>query len=272
FFPFIIRSIDLTDRDYGYQIILCDSNEDVELGIESFELLLSRQVDGIILLGEILPPKKLEYYLARHPLPMVAVECDYGFSQVHTIITDNQQGGYMATQHLLSLGYRSIGMISDYLTTRPGRQRLYGSNERLMGYRAALKEYGVEFNPHWIREGEHNVEGGRIAMTQFFESGTVPKAIFATNDMMAIGAMEVVREKGLTVPADLALVGYDNIPQASFTSPKLTTIALPKKKIGAKAVELLAQQLISGQTQCQKIMMPIRILVRESCGSAMIKE
>lgn len=272
FFPVIIRSIDLSARDYGYHIILCDSNEDVELGLESFEFFLSWQVDGIILLGEILPPKKLEYYLHHHALPIVAVECDYGFSQVHTIITDNQQGGYMATNHLLNLGYRSIGMISDYLTTRPGRQRLYGSNERLLGFQAALKEHGLTYDYRWVKEGDHSVEGGRIAMNQFFEGGQIPRAIFATNDMMAIGATEVARENGLNVPADIAIVGYDNIPQASFTSPKLTTIALPKKKIGARAVELLAQQMISGHTQCQKIVMPIRIIVRESCGSPVAKE
>ncbi len=267
FFPVIIRSIDLIARDHGYHVILCDSNEDVELGIENFELLLSRQVDGIILLGEILPPRNLENYLKRYDLPIVAIECDYGFSQVHTIITDNRHGGYLAARHLLSLGYRPLGMISDYLTLRAGRQRLYGSNERLLGFQAALKEFGADFELRWVEEGEHSVEGGRNAMQHFFDRGDLPRAIVATNDLMAIGAIELIKEKGLNVPGDIAIVGYDNIPQASFTSPKLTTIALPKKKIGAKAVELLIPQLMGGQAEFQKVIMPIRILIRESCGA-----
>jgi len=267
FFPEIVRSIEGIARNHGYSLILCDANEDIEIGLESFNLLFDKQVDGMILLGGIVPQDALLSFLKKKNFPLVVVERDYGYSRLNTILVDAVKGAFTATTHLLNLGYWPVGIISGPLSLDQESNYLHGSVGRFEGYQAALKAKGIPFDKSWVKEGDFRFEGGYRAMMQFLEQVTVPRAVFVSNDLMAIGAMEAIKNKGLRIPEDIAIVGYDDIPEASYTSPTLTTIALPKRKLGTLAIEILLKSLSGQENEYQKVVLPTKLVVRESCGA-----
>jgi len=271
FFPEIVRSIEGIARNSGYSIILCDANEDLEAGLEGFNLLLNKQVDGIILLGGIVPKSNLLAFLKKRDFPLVVVERDYGHPRLNTILVDAVRGAFKATSHLLDLGYWPVGFISGPLSLDHETDYLHGSVGRFKGYQLALKERGIPFDQKLVKEGDFRFEGGYRAMNQFLEQKQPPRAVFVSNDLMAIGAMEAIKQKGLRIPEDIAVVGYDDIPEASYTSPSLTTIALPKKKLGSLAVEILLNNLLSkGKNEYQKVVLPTKLVVRNSCGAGRV--
>ena len=265
FFPQIIRSIDALARQYGYVIMLCDSNEDQQIGTATFKILLQKKVDGIILIGGIVPREELVKLLSdKHPV-IVVIEREYEIPQIATVIVDAVEGGYTATKHLLSLGYAQVGIITGPL----GDEFFHGSYGRYKGYKSALKERSVSFNQSFVKQGDFTFDGGYRAMKQFLEEAPEVRAIFASNDVMAIGAMEAIKEQGLQIPEDIALVGYDDIPEASYVSPALTTIQLPQKQLGQVAVETILTRLQGKDGFPLKKVLPTKLIVRQSCGASL---
>lgn len=265
FFPQIIRSIDALARQYGYLIILCDSNENYQIGIETFKVLLQKKVDGIILIGGIVPKEELVKFLSdKHPL-IVVIERDYEIPDIATVIVDAVKGGYTATKHFLSLGYSHVGIITGPLDD----EFSHGSFGRYKGYQMALEEYNISFNQSMVKQGDFTFDGGYRAMKQFLDDTPQVRAIFASNDLMAIGAIEAIKEQGLRIPEDIALVGYDDIPEASYISPALTTIRLPQKQLGHKAVEIILTRLLGKHDSPLKKVLPTKLIVRQSCGASL---
>ena len=264
FFPQIIRNIGALAHKYGYSIILCDSNEDYQLGIEAFHVLLDKKVDGIILIGGVVPKRELVKYLdKKHPL-IVVIERDYGIPEIATVVVDAIKGGYLATKHLLDLGYNKIGIITGPLDDDDFYRGSFGRYE---GYKKALKEYKISFNPEIVKQGDFSLNGGYKAMKQFLENNSQVQAIFAFNDLMAIGAMEAIKEKGLRIPEDIAVVSYDDIPEASYVFPTLTTIRLPKAQLGRMAVEILLNHTKKKPEFSIKKVLPLELITRQSCGA-----
>ena len=264
FFPQIIRSIDACARRNGYLIIVCDSNENSEIGFETFKGLLEKKVDGIIFVGGVVPEDELKKYVnGKYPF-IVVIERDYCIPEIHTVIVDSINGGYMATKHLLDLGYSPVGIITGPLEDK----HIHGSFGRYEGYQMALKAYGISFDHTLVKQGDFTFNGGYLAMKQFFQEKSSIRAIFASNDIMAIGAMVAIKEQGLKIPEDIALVGYDDIPEASYTTPSLTTIKLPKIELGKIAVEILVNHLNGKKQVALKKVLSTELVVRQSCGAS----
>ena len=265
FFTQIIRSIDALARQYGYVMMLCDSNENYQIGTETFNILLQKRVDGIILIGGIVPKEELSKLLSdKHPV-IVVIEREYEIPNIATVIVDAVKGGYTATKHFLSLGYRHVGIITGPL----GNEFCHGSIGRYKGYQMALEEYNISFNQSMVKQGDFTFDGGYRAMKQFLEETPQARAIFVSNDLMAIGAMEAIKEQGLRIPEDVALVGYDDIPEASYVSPALTTIQLPQKQLGHTAVETILTCLQGKNDFPLRRVLPTKLIVRQSCGAAL---
>ena len=150
FFPQIIRSIDACARRNGYLIIVCDSNENSEIGFETFKGLLEKKVDGIIFVGGVVPEDELKKYVnGKYPF-IVVIERDYCIPEIHTVIVDSINGGYMATKHLLDLGYSPVGIITGPLEDK----HIHGSFGRYEGYQMALKAYGIPFDHTLVKQGD----------------------------------------------------------------------------------------------------------------------
>jgi DNA-binding LacI/PurR family transcriptional regulator len=178
------------------------------------------------------------------------------------IRADLQAGALVATQHLLSLGHRRIAHIADlrHYAQRP--------NDRLLGYRAALREAGIGFDEALVMKGENSLTGGDRAMRVLMQiSEPPPTAVFTFNDRMAAGALHALRDLGLRVPQDVAVVGFDGIALGAFTDPELTTIEHPREALGTLAAKTLLDLLEGIRPALTIQTLPVRLVVRQSCGA-----
>ncbi len=173
--------------------------------------------------------------------------------------SSHSQTGLVATQHLLEKGHRSIGTITG-LTERRVTQ------SRLRGYQRALEEAGIAFDPDLVEEGDWLVQGGYDATTRLLQRAPDITAIFVQNDMMAVGVLSALRDRGLRVPEDCAVVGCDDIPIAAHTTPPLTTIHLPFYETGEAAVQLLLELIAKQETGRPSLLLPFYLVERASSG------
>ena len=199
----------------------------------------------------------------RRGLAVIALQYDTYDPRVGVVRTDREAGGYLATRHLVELGHTRIAHLMDAAAyaRRP--------TERSAGYRRALREAGIEFQSEWIVPGTNTVAGGDASMRALWaRPGPRPTAVFAFNDQVAIGALHALRTLGVRVPDDMAVVGFDGIALGAFTTPELTTIEQPRAEVGQCAVELLFDMLDGAQSSPPHVTLPVRLVVRESCGAS----
>jgi LacI family transcriptional regulator len=174
---------------------------------------------------------------------------------VDTVLTDNQRGGCLATRHLVELGHRRIACII-------GPSDLTLSAQRIRGYRQALADAGLAVDEQLIVRGDFGFESGHEATWRLLEVPRPPSAIFACNDVMAIGATCAAVRLGCQVPRDLSVVGYDDIPLASYTNPPLTTVAQPNYDMGVQAATMLLDQLQDATRSPRRVMLEVALKVR----------
>lgn len=168
--------------------------------------------------------------------PVVAIDPHAGPGDLPTIDGDNLAGAVIATEHLTELGHRRIGFIA-------GRSDLESARLREEGYRTALVKAGIEFDPGLVRVGDYRRESSHAAARELLTLPERPTAIFAANDLSALGTLDVAAELGLRVPEDLSVVGFDNIPESALTTPPLTTVSQPLQRMGAEAIALLIRTI-----------------------------
>jgi LacI family transcriptional regulator len=171
-------------------------------------------------------------------------------------IQDNSlRGGYLAAKYLIDCGHREIGCITGPLAKHQAQMRYEG-------YKRALIESDLNFNAKWIIESDFECEGGYDAFNRMFANGKLPSAIFVSNDMMAMGVINAANERGVRIPEDLSIIGYDDIHIAKFMTPSLTTIHQPKYRLGKAAVEALLNKLESGETEAQVVQLEPSLIER----------
>ncbi|HUW10179.1 MAG TPA: LacI family DNA-binding transcriptional regulator [Anaerolineae bacterium] len=264
--PFIgalVQAIESAAHDQGYVIILASSNNTPQREIAAARMLQSRRVDGVIVassrvdavyqgqLQQLSVPLVLINSLVQHSVP-------YTFS----IGVDNRHGGRLATNHLIQKGHRRIA----YMASPADR---VDDIDRMDGYRDALREAGVGFDPSLIVRGTGCAVGGQQALSVLLSLADPPSGVFCYNDMTAIGVIAAARGAGLSLPRDLAIVGFDDIVFARLAHPPLTTIAQPLAELGQSAVEMV-QRLLSEDPDVDMSIshtaIPGRLIVRSSSG------
>ena len=224
---------------------------------EWLQNLRARASDGVILMTTALDPD-LHEELRRLHVPAVVVDpAGLPDLDVPTIGATNWAGGLAATEHLLGLGHRRIGFVS-------GRPGLWCSRARLGGYRAGLESAGLDVDPGLITPGDFDYASGFGSGTQLLELADPPTAVFAASDEMALGVYEAARKKGLRVPEDLSIVGFDDLPQAQWASPPLTTVRQPLEEMGRYAVHTILRLLADGRLESTKVELATEVVVRES--------
>lgn len=242
FYTDIVRHLSHELRKNERNLVLCDSDHRFEVGEENYRMLLEKQVDAVVLIGDSVRQSAVAEFVGQDPsVPVVAIERDYRIDGVSKLLVDAEKAAFDATMHLIQQGFMRIGMISGPLTG-PG-SKSYGRLHQYNGYRRALQQGGIAFDGFLVEEGDFRFSGGQDAMRRLLQLPEPPDAVFAANDMMALGAMDAARTLGLHVPEDVAVVGYDDIPIAGHISPPLTTMAIPKEELGRSAAQLLLDQL-----------------------------
>lgn len=256
FFAEISRSIEDEAFKRGYSVFLCNTERDTQRELFYVDVLSNRQVDGIIFVAAGDQADSLDFLLHRK-MPVVMIDRNLSNVEVDAVLTDNQLGGYLATRHLLELGHTRIACIA-------GPSSITPSAERIIGYRNALEEAGILYDEALVLRGDYHAQSGMDITNSILSMNPRPTAIFALNDLMALGALRAAAEADCSVPEDLAVVGYDDLEIARFTNPPLTTIAQPKKEIGVQAVHLLVDRMSQKNRPPSRLILPPELIVRRS--------
>jgi LacI family transcriptional regulator len=264
FFTQTVRSLSHALHDAGRSLSLCDSDHRHDLGEANLRMLVEGQVLGLIVVGDSVPEDALCDFVRQRPqVPVIVIERDYQVPQVSSLLVDSDEGAFVATTHLISQGYERIAMIAG--PSFGAGSSTYGRIQRLHGFRRALSASGRAFDDRLVVEGNFRSEGGAEAMHRLLSLEQRPDAVFCMNDMTAVGAMSAVREAGLRVPDDVALVGFDDVPITTLLQPALTTMAMPMRELGAAAARLLEAQLGQGDEHTPvHLAFSASLVVRES--------
>jgi len=259
FTPVLIRGIQdyLKQRDYFSIIISTDWDPDLES--EAVHQLISRSIDGVIFVETWRDESNNTLDLANKPYAYVYRLFDGEYS--NSVVVDDLHGAHLAVEHLVKLGHQRIAFIN-------GPHGWAASKERLAGYQEVLAEAGLASDPALIEEGTWEVQSGYQAAKNFLALPNRPTAIFAANDLMALGAIYAIQDEGLNVPQDVAIVGYDDRDLASFSNPTLTTICPPSFEMGQLAAQLILDRLENQVEIKDPIRVRGKLIVRESCGGA----
>ncbi|MFX0561096.1 LacI family DNA-binding transcriptional regulator [Tepidibacillus infernus] len=255
FFSNLLRGIEAVAMKNGYQVLLGDAHNNVEIERGFLNILRQKKADGMILLTARMDGKLIDEIAKEFP---VVLACEYfEGSQIPTISIDNISGARKATEHLIELGHKRIGFISGPLNVVLGR-------DRLKGFQQAMSQHSLQVDPILIQEGDFSYESGFNLMSKFLALDEPPTAVFAANDEMAIGAIKAIKKRGLQVPEDLSVVGFDDIKFASIFEPELTTIEQPTFDIGIKAMELLIKLINKEKLEKKQYILEDKLIIRES--------
>jgi LacI family transcriptional regulator len=239
YFPQLVRGVEDAANAEGYTVLLCNATDDPEREASYLDLLVERRVDGLIIAASEIGSRQ-GAWLATAPLPVVLINTSAATSPgVPTIVSDNRAGGRSAARHLLDLGHVRFG----YLLPPP---RNVDAPERLGGVRdelAAAGAAGRDVAPLAIGRGLPSVAGGETAMLDLLEQPRRPTAVIAYNDLMAIGAMRAIRRRGLAVPTDVSIVGFDDVAFAAYAEPPLTTVRQETAEMGRWAVATVTERI-----------------------------
>jgi LacI family transcriptional regulator len=260
FYPWFERGIqDVSDRQ-GYELIVYNTDGNTEKERKALQSARQGRVDGLIMTPFHVIPSDFEPLVQSGVAAVVLgrVDLDWSSVEIDSLSIDNVAAGRVAVDYLLELGHTRIAMIAGVAGTPP-------RENRVKGYRQALAAHNVPIEDQLIRAGEFTEQGGYEGTKELLRLDPRPTAIFAANDLMAIGAYQALREANVSVPDEMAVVGFDDISAASLVHPALTTIAQHPYQLGKQAAELLFDRL-SGQTTGPGCLleMPFELIVRES--------
>ncbi len=257
FFLEVYAGVEEAAREMDFSTLLGNDGGDSERELAYFDQASSGRADGIVLLTGFAPAA---YALGKRKLPpLVAALERLDGRDTPVVVTDHRAGARAATAHLIELGHRRIAHLG-------GHRNAQSAMHRLEGYRDALREADITVNPEFIRPGDFSVASGAAGMEHLLQLSSPPTAVFAANDEMAFGAMDLLRRRGLSVPQDVSVVGFDDLSLAAIYNPPLTTVSIPRHEIGRRCVPELIK-LLNGDHVAGEILLRTRLVIRDSTAA-----
>jgi LacI family transcriptional regulator len=253
----IVRGIDDELSAAGYDLMLYTTHRRKAKESAYVDAIARGLADGLLLILPRNPGAYLES-LRLQNFPYVLIDHQGIGDYARSVGATNWQGAYDATRYLLELGHRRIGFIT-------GAMDLGCSVDRLAGYAAALSDFDIEVDPILIRTGDFFRPQGFAGAHALLDLPQPPTAIFASNDEMAFGVMEAVRVRGLQIPDDISVIGFDDISQASLVHPELTTVRQPMEQMGRRATRMLLELIADPLQMMGRVTLPTTLVVRSSC-------
>ena len=257
YFAELAHAIEQEAAHAGYSLLLADTHDDPERELRATRDLLGRRVDGVILAPSAEPVAALDL-LRKRGVATVLID-RFMPVDLDQIATENATPTALLVEHLAELGHKRIGMIA-------GLQGLSTSEERIAGYRRGLDSASIEFDPDLVVRGDSDAEHARTAVLRLLALERPPTALVVSNNRMTIGAMQALRDAALTVPDDIALVGFDDFEWADLFHPRLTSIAQANTEIGQQSVAMLLSRLANPELAVRKVQLEPKFVHRESCG------
>lgn len=256
FFPEVAIGVEEAASEAGYTVFLVNTNWDEKRELDSFNVLSQKQIDGLIIAPSSENSKHLEKILHRG-IKIVFLGRRLYYKNSASVIIDNEIGMYKAVEYLIKKGHKNIVFLG-------GKKELSVNQERLNGYKNALKIYGLETNEELIKFDYFKREGGYHLTKHLIESDLIFSAIVNVNDLLAIGAIQAIKEKGLLIPSDVAVIGFDDIELASLPEIQLSTVAQPKYEMGKLAFEILVKQIKGKSNVTRKILLEPELTIRST--------
>jgi LacI family transcriptional regulator len=257
YYPPLVRGVEDVASAHGYRVVLCNTDREPDKTAAYLDTLVKTRVDGVIVAGGSLadlPGRELVFETYRTKLVMVG---RHGLTQP-SVQVDNVAATRVATEYLLGLGHRRIAFVGGPMDSSTAQ-------DRLIGHQQALRKAGVpDSGQDAVRVGDFDERSGYEA-TRSLLDGEARTAVLCANDRMALGAYAALADAGLSVPGDVSVVGFDDVPMASFVRPTLTTIAVPTYEMGQAAMRLLLE-MFNGASGNEPVLMPTRLVVRGSCA------
>ncbi|MGH9377467.1 MAG: LacI family DNA-binding transcriptional regulator [Terriglobia bacterium] len=261
FYPHLVRGAEDTAQEGGYSILLCNSDNQPDKEERYLDLLLSKQVDGILLTKAPGPfSLLLRRMLAKSRVPLVLLSRTRPELKVDAVVADDLRGAYEAVTHLARAGHRRIGWLG-------GPLNMSHTVARFDGYLKGLKKGGLRRNPELVEQGDFQIESGYRGGLAILSQR--PDAVIASNFLMTVGLMQAADELGMECPSDFGLISFDDFPWLRYFRPRLTTIDVPKYEIGAAGAQKLLLRLAGKNGPHSVVKLKPKLTVRESCGFAM---
>ncbi|HSB82761.1 MAG TPA: LacI family DNA-binding transcriptional regulator [Candidatus Methylomirabilis sp.] len=261
--PFFIRAVRAVEdvaQENGYNVILCNTDEEPAKETRYLRVLMEKRVDGIILATTAASLRMVRDIRWRR-IPLVLFDRELPGATADIVKVDGVLGGRLATEHLLDFGHRRIAIIHGPLVRSTG-------GERLEGYLTALRAADVRPDPALIHEGNFKQDSGRELTRRLLELSPRPTALFCTNNLMTVGALQALREGRVRIPEDLSLVGYDDMEWWTLTQPPLTAVGQPVYDLGREAMRLLLAQIARKTARRpQRVVLKPELVLRDSCGA-----
>ncbi|WP_063655541.1 HTH-type transcriptional repressor PurR [Candidatus Arsenophonus triatominarum] len=258
YFAEVIESVENNCFSQGYTLILCNSHNNLNKQQAYLQMLAQKRVDGLLVMCSEYPNQLLQMLEEYRNIPMVVMDWGQAHGYFTDVIIDNAvYGGYLAGRYLIERGHRDLGIIS-------GPSKRNTGNGRRQGFLNAMKEANIQPHNEWIVEGDFEPASGYEAMKQILSHQQKPTAIFCGGDIMAMGAISAANELGIRVPQDISIIGYDNVRNARFFTPALTTIHQPKERLGQMAFTMLLDRIINKRQDAQTIEIHPELIKRRS--------
>jgi len=257
FYTKIFLGTEFESRDHNFYVLLTTVPNTFRPALDTPRFLRERNVDGVVLAGRV--PRGLCKVIHRLDLPHVYVDFAPPGRRGNVVLMDNRHGALLAMQHLFELGHRRIAFIGGELSHPSIR-------DRFDGYKNALAEAGIGFEANLVHLDRDytTVREGYRATAALFEKGVSFTALFAANDAMAIGAMQYLKEHGLTIPREISIVGYDDVEASEHSDPPLTTVHVEKEGMGAIAIRRLVEMIRTKKKLVGTLYTPVELVVRQS--------
>lgn len=257
FFPELARGAEDKANEEGYNIIFCNTDDELIKEEKYIDMLVEKMVDGIIFTPSSRRKTGISS-LKQASIPIILVDRDVDFKGVRgKIIVDNFRGAYQAVNHLLDCGYKKIVYISGPLESKPGI-------DRYEGYKKALKDFGFSDQESMVLEGEYKSKWGYEAIKYLNQQGVVFDGLFCGDDLIGIGAIKALKELKKKVPKEIGVVGFDDIYMASLVDPELTTIEQPNYEMGYQAAAMLISSLEKKRVRKKEITLDTKLIIRKS--------
>jgi LacI family repressor for deo operon, udp, cdd, tsx, nupC, and nupG len=253
FFLEVLRGVEAAADELGFSALLANTRTELEREIAYLDLLTSNRADGVILLTGRLPPGSAKWARSQ---PLVLAGEPVLNSNLPTVGVDHEGGAEEAVRHLINLGHKRVGLIT-------GPEQVLSAGWRTSGYRKALRSARIPLDNSLIQPGAYTIESGTNAMHALLHQRNPPTAVFATSDLMAIGAVRALKAVGLRVPADISVVGFDNEELAEIHDPPLTTVHFPRYEVGYQAMMML-MDVMSKKRSARSATLPTQLIVRAS--------
>jgi len=259
FFTGVLHGVEAALYGAGYTLQIGHSDGLAEREQEQLRLLRGEGIAGLVFMPGDLPGANYES-IRTWEVPVVAIDRSPGGVEVDLVCANNREGMRQAVNHLLSLGQKEIAIIN-------GPERINVAQERLGGYQDALRSAGIPVREPFIIHSDFRQQGGYEAMVRLLHSTKLPKAVVVANNLMTLGALQAIHERGLRIPEEIALVCFDDMPWATSLHPPLTAVAQPVEELGRTGGEVLLERLKDPKRLVRQVVLPTRLIVRASCGA-----